>query len=141
MIQRKQDPMISALLRSIMQEQMNEEIILDVRAPPRNIKDRSLNHLANRITEDLKIVGSSNDPARKILSELGVRKVPTIENQLQNHRNKTKPNIRRVKKVRAKKIPIKSSKRSEPRRMPMLVSRNNKMNHQTKLDKSGDFLF
>ena len=139
--QRKQDAMTSALLRSIMQEQMNEEILLEVRNPPRNLNDNSLNHLAKRITEDIRVQGSTNDPARKILSELGVRKIQPLESIITTSQSKPIRKVRKKKKVKARKIPIPKQKSSTTGRMPMLVERKNRSNNQVQSLESGDFSF
>lgn len=104
MVQRKQDAMTSAILRSIMQEQLNEELLLEVRTPPRNIKDNSFNNLAQRIVEDVRVAGSVNDPVRKVLQDAGIQKAE----QLKAIDVSSKPKIRtrKVKKVKAKKIRI-----------------------------------
>jgi len=104
MVQRKQDAMTSAILRSIMQEQLNEELLLEVRKPPRNISDNSFNNLAQRIVEDVRVAGSANDPVRKVLQNAGIRKAE----QVRAIDDSSKPKIRtkKVKKVKAKKIPI-----------------------------------
>lgn len=139
--QRKQDAMTSALLRSIMQEQMNEEILLEVRNPPRNLNDNSLNHLAKRITEDIRVQGSTNDPARKILSELGVRKIQPLESIITTSQSKPIRKVRKKKKVKARKIPIPKQKSRTTGRMPMLVERKNRSNNQVQSLESGDFSF
>lgn len=104
MVQRKQDAMTSAILRSIMQEQLNEELLLEVRTPPRNISDNSFNNLAQRIVEDVRVAGSVNDPVRKVLQNAGITKAE----QLKSIDIQSKPKIRtrKVKKVKAKKIRI-----------------------------------
>ena len=104
MVQRKQDAMTSAILRSIMQEQLNEELLLEVRTPPRNISDNSFNNLAQRIVEDVRVAGSVNDPVRKVLQNAGITKAE----QLKSIDITSKPKIRtrKVKKVKAKKIRI-----------------------------------
>ena len=104
MVQRKQDAMTSAILRSIMQEQLNEELLLEVRKPPRNISDNSFNNLAQRIVEDVRVAGSVNDPVRKVLQNAGITKAK----QIKAIDVSSKPTIRtrKVKKVRAKKIRI-----------------------------------
>ena len=104
MVQRKQDAMTSAILRSIMQEQLNEELLLEVRTPPRNISDNSFNNLAQRIVEDVRVAGSVNDPVRKVLQNAGIQKAE----QLKSIDVSSKPKIRtrKVKKVKAKKIRI-----------------------------------
>ena len=104
MVQRKQDAMTSAILRSIMQEQLNEELLLEVRKPPRNISDNSFNNLAQRIVEDVRVAGSVNDPVRKVLQNAGITKAE----QIKAIDVSSKPTIRtrKVKKVRAKKIRI-----------------------------------
>ena len=104
MVQRKQDAMTSAILRSIMQEQLNEELLLEVRKPPRNISDNSFNNLAQRIVEDVRVAGSTNDPVRKVLQNAGITKAE----QLKSIDITSKPKIRtrKVKKVKAKKIRI-----------------------------------
>lgn len=137
--QRKQDAMTSALLRSIMQEQMNEEILLEVRNPPRNLNDNTLNHLANRITNDIRVQGSTNDPARKILSELGLRKIQPIESKIARSQSKPALKIRKTKKIRARKIPIPKQESRTTERMPMLVERKNRTNNQVQSLESGDF--
>lgn len=137
--QRKQDAMTSALLRSIMQEQMNEELLLEVRIPPRNLNDNSLNHLANRITEDIRIQGYTNDPARKILSELGVRKIQPLESKVTTSQSKPTLKVRKTKKIKARKIPIPKQKSRTTEKMPMLVERNNRTNNQVQSFESGDF--
>lgn len=137
--QRKQDAMTSALLRSIMQEQMNEELLLEVRIPPRNLNDNSLNHLANRITEDIRIQGYTNDPARKILSELGVRKIQPLESKVTTSQSKLTLKVRKTKKIKARKIPIPKQKSRTTEKMPMLVERNNRTNNQVQSFESGDF--
>ena len=137
--QRKQDAMTSALLRSIMAEQMNEEILIEVRNPPRNLNDNSLNHLANRITEDIRVQGSTNDPARKILSELGVRKIQPIESNITTSQPKPVLKVRKTKKIKARKIPIPKQKSRTTGRMPMLVERKNRTNNQVQSLESGDF--
>ena len=106
MVQRKQDAMTSAILRSIMQEQLNEELLLEVRKPPRNISDNSFNNLAQRIVEDVRVAGSVNDPVRKVLQNAGITKAE----QIKAIDVSSKPTIRtrKVKKVRAKKIRITS---------------------------------
>ena len=86
MVQRKQDAMTSAILRSIMQEQLNEELLLEVRKPPRNISDNSFNNLAQRIVEDVRVAGSSNDPVRKVLQNAGITKAEQLK-QLMFHLN------------------------------------------------------
>lgn len=139
MIQRKQDAMTSALLRSIMLEQMNEEILIEVRNPPRNLNDSSLNHLAKRISEDIRVQGSTNDPARKILSELGVRKVQALESTITTNQSKPSLKIRKTKKVKARKIPIPKQKRKTTERMPMLVERKTRAKNQVQPLESGDF--
>ena len=139
MSQRKQDAMTSALLRSIMQEQMNEEILLEVRNPPRNLNDNTLNHLANRITNDIRVQGSTNDPARKILSELGLRKIQPIESKIARSQSKPALKIRKTKKIRARKIPIPKQESRTTERMPMLVERKNRTNNQVQSLESGDF--
>lgn len=139
MIQRKQDAMTSALLRSIMLEQMNEEILIEVRNPPRNLNDSSLNHLAKRISEDIRVQGSTNDPARKILSELGVRKVQPLESTITTSQSKPALKIRKTKKVKARKIPIPKQKRKTTERMPMLVERKTRAKNQVQPLESGDF--
>lgn len=139
MIQRKQDAMTSALLRSIMLEQMNEEILIEVRNPPRNLNDSSLNHLAKRISEDIRVQGSTNDPARKILSELGVRKVQPLESTITTNQSKPSLKIRKTKKVKARKIPIPKQKRKTTERMPMLVERKTRAKNQVQPLESGDF--
>ena len=139
MDQRKQDAMTSALLRSIMQEQMNEELLLEVRIPPRNLNDNSLNHLANRITEDIRIQGYTNDPARKILSELGVRKIQPLESKVTTSQSKPTLKVRKTKKIKARKIPIPKQKSRTTEKMPMLVERNNRTNNQVQSFESGDF--
>ena len=109
MVQRKQDAMTSAILRSIMQEQLNEELLLEVRKPPRNISDNSFNNLAQRIVEDVRVAGSVNDPVRKVLQNAGITKAE----QIKAIDVSSKPTIRtrKVKKVRAKKIRITPSKK------------------------------
>jgi len=139
MIQRKQDAMTSALLRSIMLEQMNEEICIEVRNPPRNLNDSSLNHLAQRISEDIRVQGSTNDPARKILSELGVRKVQPLESTITTSQSKPALKIRKTKKFKARKIPIPKQKRKTTERMPMLVERMTRAKNQVQPLESGDF--
>lgn len=139
MIQRKQDAMTSALLRSIMLEQMNEEILIEVRNPPRNLNDSSLNHLAKRISEDIRVQGSTNDPARKILSELGVRKVQPLESTITTSQSKPALKIRKTKKVKARKIPIPKQKRKTTERMPMLVERKTRAKNLVQPLESGDF--
>ena len=137
--QRKQDAMTSALLRSIMQEQMNEELLLEVRVPPRNLNDNSLNHLANRINEDIRIQGSTNDPARKILSELGVRKIQPLERKVTTSQSKPTLKVRKTKKIKARKIPILKQKSRTTEKMPMLVERKNRTNNKVQSFESGDF--
>ena len=104
MVQRKQDAMTSAILRSIMQEQLNEELLLEVRKPPRNISDNSFNNLAQRIVEDVRVAGSVNDPVRKVLQNAGITKAEQIKaiDVSPNPKIRT----RKVKKVKAKKIRI-----------------------------------
>ena len=104
MVQRKQDAMTSAILRSIMQEQLNEELLLEVRKPPSNISDNSFNNLAQRIVEDVRVAGSVNDPVRKVLQNAGITKAEQIKaiDVSPNPKIRT----RKVKKVKAKKIRI-----------------------------------
>ena len=104
MVQRKQDAMTSAILRSIMQEQLNEELLLEVRTPPRNIRDNSFNNLAQRIVEDVRVAGSVNDPVRKVLQDAGIQKAEQL-NAIDVF-SKPKIRTRKVKKVKAKKIRI-----------------------------------
>ena len=104
MVQRKQDAMTSAILRSIMQEQLNEELLLEVRTPPRNIKDNSFNNLAQRIVEDVRVAGSVNDPVRKVLQDAGIQKAERLK--AIDVSSKPKIRTRKVKKVKAKKIRI-----------------------------------
>ena len=104
MVQRKQDAMTSAILRSIMQKQLNEELLLEVRKPPRNISDNSFNNLAQRIVEDVRVAGSANDPVRKVLKNAGIRKAEEVK--AIDVSSKPKIRTRKVKKVKAKKIPI-----------------------------------
>lgn len=104
MVQRKQDAMTTAILRSIMQEQLNEELLLEVRNPPRNITDNSFNNLAQRIVEDVRVSGSVNDPVRKVLQNAGIRKTEQVKSI--DFTSKPKIRTRKVKKVKAKKIPI-----------------------------------
>ncbi len=104
MVQRKQDAMTTAILRSIMQEQLNEELLLEVRKPPRNISDNSFNNLAQRIVEDVRVSGSVNDPVRKVLQNAGIRKPEQVKSI--DFTSKPKIRTRKVKKVKAKKIPI-----------------------------------
>lgn len=118
---------------------MNEEILLEVRNPPRNLNDNSLNHLANRITEDIRVQGSTNDPARKILSELGVRKIQPIESNITTSQPKPVLKVRKTKKIKARKIPIPKQKSRTTGRMPMLVERKNRTNNQVQSLESGDF--
>ena len=104
MVQRKQDAMTSAILRSIMQEQLNEELLLEVRTPPRNITDNSFNNLAQRIVEDVRVAGSVNDPVRKVLQDAGIQKAEQLK--AIDVFSKPKIRTRKVKKVKAKKIRI-----------------------------------
>ena len=104
MVQRKQDAMTSAILRSIMQEQLNEELLLEVRTPPRNISDNSFNNLAQRIVEDVRVAGSVNDPVRKVLQDAGIQKAEQLK--AIDVFSKPKIRTRKVKKVKAKKIRI-----------------------------------
>lgn len=104
MVQRKQDAMTSAILRSIMQEQLNEELLLEVRTPPRNISDNSFNNLAQRIVEDVRVAGSVNDPVRKVLQDAGIQKAERLK--AIDVSSKPKIRTRKVKKVKAKKIRI-----------------------------------
>ena len=104
MVQRKQDAMTSAILRSIMQKQLNEELLLEVRKPPRNISDNSFNNLAQRIVEDVRVAGSANDPVRKVLQNAGIGKAEEVK--AIDVSSKPKIRTRKVKKVKAKKIPI-----------------------------------
>ena len=124
MVQRKQDAMTNAILRSIMQEQLNEELLLEVRKPPRDISDNSFNNLAQRIVEDVRVAGSINDPVSKVLQNAGITTVGQVKPI--DFESKPKIRTRKVKKVKAKKIRI------TPVSKKKIIPKASKQSHRSK---------